>query len=184
MTIILMRHGKPDHQAAGRLSVQALADWCEAYDRSQVSDWPPPRTVHIARQAAVVVCSPLPRAQSSLSQLGLQPHEVNALFSEVAVPMLRTGAMELPTLCWLALLRLLWFCGYAGDAESLSHARQRAAAAAEKLIGYSDQGTVLLLGHGIMNKMIARELRKRGWQAEKHASSRHWSSAIYHRPFI
>ncbi|HAT23869.1 MAG TPA: histidine phosphatase family protein, partial [Pantoea septica] len=56
--------------------------------------------------------------------------------------------------------------------------------AADRLITLSEQGTVLLLGHGLMNKMIARELRKRGWQAEKHASSRHWSSAIYHRPFI
>ncbi|MDY0993720.1 MULTISPECIES: histidine phosphatase family protein [Pantoea] len=184
MKIILMRHGKPDHQAAGRQSVQALADWCEAYDLSQVSDGPPPRSIEIARQAAVIVCSPLPRAQSSLSQLGLQPHEVDAVFSEVAVPLLRTGAVQLPTLCWLALLRLLWFCGYAGEAESLQHARSRASAAAEKLIDHSRHGTVLLLGHGIMNKMIARELRKRGWQAEKHASSRHWSSAIYHRPFI
>lgn len=184
MTIILMRHGKPDHRATGRHNVQTLAEWCEAYDQSQVSDGPPPRSVEIARQATVVVCSPLPRAQSSLSQLGLQPHETDALFSEVAVPLLRRGAIELPTLCWLALLRLLWFCGYAGEAESLHHARSRASAAAEKLIAHSERGTVLLLGHGIMNKMIARELRKRGWQAEKHASSRHWSSAIYHRPFI
>jgi len=184
MKIILMRHGKPDHQAAGRQSVQALADWCEAYDLSQVSDGPPPRSIEIARQAKFIVCSPLPRAQSSLSQLGLEPHEVDALFSEVAVPLVKTGEVQLPTVCWLALLRLLWFCGYAGDAESLQHARSRASAAAEKLIDHSQQGTVLLLGHGIMNKMIARELRKRGWQAEKHASSRHWSTAIYNRPFI
>nr|MBA2815870.1 40-residue YVTN family beta-propeller repeat-containing protein [Candidatus Pantoea persica] len=85
---------------------------------------------------------------------------------------------------WLALLRLLWLCDYAGQSESLRRARTRAAQAAEKLIALSERGTVLLLGHGLMNKMIARELRKRGWQAEKHASSRYWSSAIYHRPFI
>ncbi|MGK3143233.1 histidine phosphatase family protein [Pantoea sp. C2G6] len=184
MTIILMRHGKPDHPATGRLSAQALAAWCEAYDLSAVSDGPPARSIHIARQAAVVVCSPLPRARSSLSQLGLHPHEIDELFSEVALPLLRASAVQLPTLCWLALLRTLWFCGYAGEAESLRRARSRASAAAEKLIDHSQRGTVLLLGHGIMNKMIARELRKRGWQAEKHASSRHWSSAIYHRPFI
>lgn len=168
MTIILMRHGKPDHQASGRRSAQALADWCEAYDLALVSDLPPKRSIHIARQAAVVVCSPLPRARSSLTRLGLHPHEIDGVFSEVATP----------------LLRLLWLCGYAGETESVQHARRRASQAAEKLIAYSQRGTVLLLGHGIMNKLIARELRKRGWQAEKHASSRHWSSAIYHRPFI
>lgn len=184
MTIILMRHGKPDHQTGGRLSAQALADWCEAYDMARVCDTPPDRSITIARQASVVVCSPLPRARSSLARLGLQPVEINALFSEVSVPLIASERLELPTLLWLTLLRTLWLCGYAGESESLLMARERAARAAEKLIALSEQGTVLLLGHGLMNKMIARELRKRGWQAEKHASSRHWSSAIYHRPFI
>jgi broad specificity phosphatase PhoE len=184
MTIILMRHGKPEQQITGRLSAQALADWCNAYDLSRVSDWPPDRSINIARLATVVACSPLPRAHSSLSRLGLSPHAVDHLFSEVEIPLLPVGQLQLPTTLWLTLLRLLWFCGYAGESESLSLARQRASLAADKLITLSQRGTVLLLGHGIMNKMIARELRKRGWQAEKHASSRHWSSAIYHRPFI
>ncbi|MCZ4059366.1 histidine phosphatase family protein [Pantoea sp. LMR881] len=184
MTIILMRHGKPDHQTGGRCSAQALADWCEAYDLALVSDAPPERSINIARQASVVVCSPLPRARSSLTQLGLHPQEIDDLFSEVAIPLLRSDRVQLPTTLWLALLRLLWLCGYAGESESVLHARNRASLAADKLIAFSRHGTVLLLGHGIMNKLIARELRKRGWQAEKHASSRHWSSAIYHRPFI
>jgi len=184
MTIILMRHGKPDHRAAGRLSAQGLADWCEAYDMAPVCDMPPDRSLTIARQASVIVCSPLPRARSSLTRLGLQPIHVDALFSEISVPLIASRRLEMPTLLWLALLRMLWLCGYANESESLLRARERAARAADRLITLSEQGTVLLLGHGLMNKMIARELRKRGWQAEKHASSRHWSSAIYHRPFI
>ncbi|MEZ3500267.1 histidine phosphatase family protein [Pantoea sp. KPR_PJ] len=184
MTIILMRHGKPEHRMAGRLNAQALADWCEAYDMALVCDTPPERSITIARQASVVVCSPLPRARSSLARLGLHPVEVDALFSEVSLPLVTSPRLELPTLLWLTALRMLWLCGYAGESESLLCARKRAARAADKLIALSEQGTVLLLGHGLMNKMIARELRKRGWQAEKHASSRHWSSAIYHRPFI
>lgn len=184
MKITLMRHGRPEHHSSGRLNARALADWCEAYDLAQVSDAPPDRSVAIARQASVIVCSPLPRAQSSLALLGLDPVEVDAIFSEVSVPLLPSERLELPAFIWLMLLRTLWLCGYASETESLKLARQRAARAAEKLISLSEKGHVLLLGHGIMNKMIARELRKRGWQAEKHASSRHWSSAIYHRPFI
>lgn len=184
MTIILMRHGKPDHHARGRLSAQGLAEWCEAYDMALVCDMPPDRSRAIAQQASVIVCSPLPRAHSSLTRLGLQPTEVDALFSEVSVPLIASERLALPPLLWLMLLRLMWLCGYAGESESLVRARQRAARAADRLITLSERGTVLLLGHGLMNKMIARELRKRGWQAEKHASSRHWSSAIYHRPFI
>jgi len=184
MTIILMRHGKPDHPGSGRFTARALADWYEGYDLADICDSPPPRSMAIAQMARVIASSPLPRARSSLTRLGLQPHEVDDVFSEVAMPLLPLERLHLPLTVWLALLRLLWLCGYAGHVESLTHARARARQAADKLVALSKQGTVLLVGHGIMNKMIARELRKRGWQAEKHASSRHWSSAIYHRPFI
>ncbi|HBZ17058.1 histidine phosphatase family protein [Pantoea sp. NPDC088449] len=184
MTIILMRHGKPDHPVTGRFTAQALAAWSEGYDQATICDSPPPRSVTIARQASVIVTSPLPRARSSLARLGLQPQAVDAVFSEVAMPTLPFARPHLPLSVWLALLRLLWLCGYSGHVESVQHARDRARRAADKLVALSQQGTVLLVGHGIMNKLIARELRKRGWQAEKHASSRHWSSAIYHRPFI
>lgn len=184
MTIILMRHGKPDHPVSGRFSASALADWCEGYDLADICDSPPARSMAIARKAHIIASSPLPRARSSLARLGLQPHDVDDLFSEVAMPMLPFERLHLPLTVWLALLRLLWLCGYAGHVESVKHARARASQAADKLVALSNQGTVLLVGHGIMNKIIARELRKRGWQAEKHASSRHWSSAIYHRPFI
>lgn len=184
MTIILMRHGKPDHPVTGRFTAQALADWCEGYDQADICDSPPPRSQTIARLASVIATSPLPRARSSLTRLGLQPHAVDEVFSEVAIPTLPFERLHLPLNVWLALLRLLWLCGYAGHVESVQHARERARLAADKLVALSQQGTVLLVGHGIMNKLIARELRKRGWQAEKHASSRHWSSAIYHRPFI
>lgn len=184
MTIILMRHGKPAHQTSGRINAQALAAWCEAYDMAPVCDSPPPRSLAIARQAKVIVSSPLPRARSSLARLGMQPSEIDALFSEVAVPLLPSERLYLSPALWLMLLYLLWLCGFAGRTESLRNARQRARQAADKLVALSRRGTVLLVGHGIMNKMITHELRKRGWQAEKHASSRHWSTSIYHRPFI
>jgi broad specificity phosphatase PhoE len=184
MTIILMRHGKPNHPVTGRFTARTLADWCEGYDQADICDSPPPRSQTIARLASVIATSPLPRARSSLTRLGLQPNAVDEVFSEVAIPTLPFERLHLPLNVWLALLRLLWLCGYAGHVESVQHARERARLAADKLVVLSQQGTVLLVGHGIMNKLIARELRKRGWQAEKHASSRHWSSAIYHRPFI
>ncbi|NIF22537.1 histidine phosphatase family protein [Candidatus Pantoea multigeneris] len=185
MTIILMRHGKPDHPNTGVLDAAGVAAWCAAYDLAGVCDHPPLRSQTIAANAGIIVSSSLPRARASLERLGLQPCEVNDLFCEVGIPQVKSKRLQLPTTLWLAVLRLLWLCGYQdGQAESLQHARQRAVLAAERLITLSQQGTVLLVGHGIMNKMIARQLRKRGWQAEKHASSRHWSTAIYHRPFI
>ncbi len=128
MTIILMRHGKPDHPVSGRFTARALADWCEGYDLADICDSPPPRSMAIARMARVIASSPLPRARSSLTRLGLQPHEVDEVFSEVAMPLLPFERLHLPLTVWLALLRLLWLCGYAGHVESLlmpEHGRVR-----------------------------------------------------------
>ncbi|MEM6051458.1 histidine phosphatase family protein [Erwinia sp. P7711] len=184
MSIILMRHGKPDHRVGGRLPALAMAQWCEAYDLSDVQDFPPEKSQWVAAMADYVVTSPLPRARSSLKKLGLEPACVDGVFSEVSLPTISLTYPHLPPSLWLSLLRLMWFCGYAGSVESFQQAEQRASQAAERLITFSSHGNVLLLGHGIMNKMIARHLRKAGWLAEKHASSRHWSTAIYHPPVI
>ncbi|MFS2222853.1 histidine phosphatase family protein [Pantoea sp. B65] len=184
MAIILMRHGRPDHQSPTRISALAMEQWCEQYNLSLVSDLPPERSVVIAQHADVIVTSTLPRALSSLEKLGMQANDSDALYSEVELPILPFAGLHLPPAFWLSFWRLLWFCGYSGSVESFKSASERARRAAQQLVRLSEQGTVLLVGHGIMNKMIARELRKRGWQAEKHASSRHWSTAIYHRPFI
>ncbi|WP_264289553.1 histidine phosphatase family protein [Duffyella gerundensis] len=184
MAIILMRHGKPDRQSSSRLTALAMAEWCEQYDLSLVCDLPPARSEMIARQADYVIVSSLPRAQSSLEKLQMQPQEISPLFAEVDLPIIAFPRWRLPPFLWLSVLRALWFCGVSGRVESYRDASQRAHQAADRLIERSHSGTVLLVGHGIMNKMIARELRRRGWQAEKHASSRHWSTAIYNRPFI
>ncbi|MEN5016912.1 histidine phosphatase family protein [Erwinia sp. Eh17-17] len=184
MTITLMRHGKPDHFQPGRRSALAMAEWCEAYDLAEICDLPPERSLRLAAEAQIIVTSTLPRARSSLAKLGKAPSQVDALYCEVAMPVMSLNFPSLPPLLWLPLLRAMWLCGYAGQVESYTQARQRAILAAERLIQLSAEGNVLLVGHGIMNKLIARRLRKLGWLGEKHASSRYWSSAIYHPPVI
>ncbi|MGD8165537.1 histidine phosphatase family protein [Pantoea sp. FN0307] len=184
MPIILMRHGKPGGLSPQHLSAKAMAQWIASYDSALISDMPPQRCIDLAAQAEIIVASPLPRALGSLEKLGLRATYTDAIFREVALPVLPLATPALPPTLWLSLLRLLWLCGYSGSVESFRHARQRARLAASQLISLSEQGTVLLVGHGIMNKLIARELRRQGWLAEKHASSRYWSSAVYHRGFL
>ncbi|WP_455819644.1 histidine phosphatase family protein [Pseudomonas cerasi] len=184
MTITLMRHGKPDHSMPGRRSSLAMAQWCEAYDLAEICDLPPERSLHLAAEADVIVTSTLPRAISSLEKLGKQASQVDAIYREVALPVMPLSFPALSPLLWLPLLRVMWLSGYAGQVESYAEAKQRAVVAADRLIALAADGNVLLVGHGIMNKLIARRLRHLGWLGEKHASSRHWSSAIYHPPVI
>ncbi|MTD27503.1 histidine phosphatase family protein [Erwinia sorbitola] len=184
MTITLMRHGKPDHYLPGRRSALAMAEWCEAYDLAEICDLPPERSLRLAADADIIVTSTLPRALSSLAKLGQSASHVDAIYREAALPVMPLAFPALPPLLWLPLLRAMWLFGYKGQVESYAQAKQRAIMAAEQLIQLSAKGNVLLVGHGIMNKLIARRLRHLGWLGEKHASSRYWSSAIYHPPVI
>lgn len=179
MTITLMRHGKSAHPNGGRCTAREMVAWCIAYDRAGICDTPPPHSLQQAQQATLVVSSPLPRARASLKALGRQAHEVATLYREAELPGLALRFPPLPPALWLVVLRLLWLCGYSGQAEPYRAARVRAARAADKLIELAQQGEVLLLGHGVINTLIARELRKRGWQGEKRASRRHWGSTVF-----
>lgn len=181
MTITLMRHGKSAHPTRGRFTCGEMVAWCIAYDRAGIADAPPEHSLQLAQQADILVCSPLPRARASLKALGRQAQEVATLYREAELPVPPLRFPALPPVLWLVLLRLLWLCGYARQAESYKAACARAARAADKLVDYAKQGDVMLVGHGVINRLIARELRKRGWQGDK-PGRRHWGCAVYRGP--
>ncbi|CAO95643.1 histidine phosphatase family protein [Erwinia tasmaniensis] len=181
MTITLMRHGKPHRSLTGRRSALAMAQWCDAYDLAEICDKPTDSSLRLAAQADIIVTSPLPRARSSLERLGKTASRIDSLYSEVALPVIPLAFPTLPPFVWLLLLRVIWLLGYSGKVESYAQAKQRAVKAAGRLSELAQHGNVLLMGHGIMNKLISRQLRKLGWRGEKHAGSRHWSSAVYRK---
>jgi hypothetical protein len=45
-------------------------------------------------------------------------------------------------------------------------------------------GTILLLGHGFMNLLIAGALRRREWKGPQIPSWRHWGYAVYDRDAV
>nr|WP_244309277.1 hypothetical protein [Pseudomonas duriflava] len=53
----------------------------------------------------------------------------------------------------------------------------------DKLVSLSEEasGTVLLLGHGIMNRLIAKQLKRRGWEQNVKQGSDYWSYAIFEK---
>ena len=66
--------------------------------------------------------------------------------------------------------------------DSFRTVRARAATAARLLQerGVHDD-VVALVGHGMMNILIARELRAAGWRGPRMPSRRHWGFGIYER---
>lgn len=79
------------------------------------------------------------------------------------------------------LLRIAWFLGAKHGCESYREAKERAIAAADFLIKEArENGSVCLVGHGVFNRLIAKELEKRQWQGTIHHT--HWSCSTYILP--
>lgn len=181
MSIILMRHGRPLLKPSAWIAPAAMGEWIADYERASVAAEPPVDSLALARTADCLISSTAPRALSSLAAMGLQAHLSDACFGEAGLPFALWRRPRLPPILWAACFRLLWLCGYARGSESLAAARLRASKAAQTLLKFAEQGSVLLLGHGVMNRLIAAELRAAGWSSDKQQRNAYWSASIYRR---
>ncbi|CAI8835865.1 hypothetical protein PS893_04746 [Pseudomonas fluorescens] len=175
-----MRHGQPKLVATDKMSALDMKDWIEQYNQSEITDQPvPDASMQLAATATVIVSSSASRALTSVQALGLKPALVDALFCEAQLPY---GHWKLPRLSpftWAFILRVLWLCGYSRRVESAGTARMRASTAARRLQSLASEGPVLLLGHGFMNRMIAKQLVADGWVRQKRNGSQYWSATVY-----
>ncbi|MCR0999250.1 histidine phosphatase family protein [Serratia rubidaea] len=182
MEIILMRHGKPSYTGSAKVASRAMADWVTQYNLSDTgSDTPPESSQLMASNASQVISSPLPRALSSLKALGREPDFINELFREAELPLFPIPIVRLSPLSWTVIFRVMWLCGISRQAERLGMAKTRAAKAADILVARANgsNGSVLLMGHGVMIQLIARELISLGWKQHRRLGKEYWSAGIY-----
>ncbi len=181
MKIVLMRHGRPDFDFSRWISAGEFARIAHEYDTAAIVDTPPPQAVAIARQCQAVVCSDLVRSPLSAAALGCENIVFSShLFRESPLPYPDSGNIRLGLSAWAVLLRTAWLVGYAQNGESFRAARQRAQEATRKLVELAQMhDTVLLVGHGVMNRLLAKVLRNQGWRETQAPGSAHWTFAIY-----
>lgn len=185
-TIVLARHGKPVARSRRAIPGRALADWVHEGDLLPLDPRhrPPDQLEQIARTASLIAASTLRRSLESVALLvpGYAPL-VDGIFREVYRPTaLRTG-LRMPPALWEVLTRLAWFAGWSPGVESYRAAGQRAALAAERLVVLArEHGSVLLVGHGFMDGLIARRLRRTGWRGPRFRPRRFWAFARYEHP--
>jgi broad specificity phosphatase PhoE len=73
--------------------------------------------------------------------------------------------------------------GFSRNGESLIDTRIRARQAAAKLIELAEgHRQVLLVGHGFMNRFIARELLRSGWAGPLKPGKGFWGYGVYEKP--
>jgi broad specificity phosphatase PhoE len=174
--IVVLRHGRVVLPAPRSVVPAQLAAWIAAYDQAKLDPTlpPPASTVEIALTCRLVVCSSLTRSQASALALGKAPDVTDELFDEFRLAYAPWRGPALLAQLWLVFFRLL---ALFGDHE---HDQTRARRAAAQLVRFArDGGPVLFIGHGLINRAIARELRAAGWRGPARPSTRHWAFSVY-----
>lgn len=183
MKIVLLRHGKPDIPEFGKLRASEILRWIESYNSAGImKDHQPSReAVEIANNCNAVVCSDLPRSVESAEALRIKGvNHIEPVFREMGLPYANWPSPKLSSSVWAALFRILWFLGYSSNAESLRAAKLRASSGANRLkeIAYNND-SVLLVGHGFVNRFIAKELLSNGWQGPANPGKKYWEFGVY-----
>lgn len=181
--IVLARHGRPAWDFRTPIRGNALADWVEAVDRAPLdpSSIPPAELCALTAASDCVAASPLRRSLESARLLAPKRLPlVDPLFREVFLPTAIGSRLRLPPKLWVFLARSRWYAGWSPGVESHAEARARAAAATGRLLTLAARHQrVLLIAHGVMNGLIAAQLRGRGWRGPWLRPRRHWAFAQY-----
>ena len=168
MEIILLRHGKPDIELKGNLNASKFKQLAVEYSQSGIQDIPSEQ-LKKCFDYHYVVCSDLTRSTESAEKLNLKNiHVSDALYRETDIPHFDKSFFSLPVIVWLILLRVMWVFGFSKNGESFSQAKIRSKQAAEKLILLAQENEkIVVVGHGLVNYLMGKQLRKNVWQASQ-----------------
>lgn len=183
MRIVLVRHGRPEPVSPTRISGPAIGDWVRAYDAVGIirSHAPPLPVLELARAANYFVASDLRRARESAAWLAnSRGVNIDADLREAALPESLGTPLTLPTGVWIVIARLAWFLNWSDARESVAAARARAARMAGRLTTLAaEHECVMAVGHGMFNRFVAAELRRRGWRGPTALPGGYWGAAAF-----
>ncbi|MGB3297587.1 MAG: histidine phosphatase family protein [Phormidesmis sp.] len=200
-SITLIRHGPPAVSLRQKVRGHQFRQFVERYDAAKITQraLPPLAVRQVVSQADYVFASSRPRAMHTAELLGvIAPPVVDPQFREIEFPVDFPRYLRFSALVWSVIALLLWRMGYSSRSESLARARARAYAAADLLESYlkgplpgcsegrgegrdEGRGAVVLVAHAGINRLIAKELRKRGWRGPRMPRSQHWGCTTYCR---
>ena len=185
MEIILLRHGKPIIPSMQKIKATSFINWITSYNDSGLCSTSKPSINALTRASKcnAFVCSHLLRSKQSAEALNIKKITLSeSQFNEAGLPSANWGILKLSPNTWAAIFRILWLFGYANNSESYKEAKIRASYSAQKLMGLAkEHESVLFVGHGIFNRLLAKELKSLGWSGPSNPGSKHWSFGIYEK---
>ena len=178
MEIIFIRHGPPEFDSSRWLHQSDLGQLLANYKASRVVRPAPADLLAelFAFSDKPVFCSTLPRCTDSAAALGFTDPVQMPELDEADLP--NPNWLKIPVSYQVAIiaLRFAWFLGYSEASDSYRATLKRADTAAAKLSDIARvHGSVLVVGHGIMNRLVSSRLRKVGWNADARSQTGYWS---------
>ena len=178
MEMLFIRHGPPEFDSSRWLHQYDLKQLLREYYVAPV-DTPAPveQVAAVGTYAAeVVLCSTLSRSIGSANALGFPDAIEMSELDEADLPCPKWLSIPVPYQAAIVVLRIAWLVGYSRDCNSYRVTQSRASDAATKLIELANtHGRLLIVGHGIMNRMVCRALKQEGWSVDKQDHTGYWS---------
>lgn len=183
MKIILLRHGKPILPHFDKMTGSEFNNWIDAYNNAALDNDCPPtdEALAISKSCNYAICSTLRRSIESSKELGLMKTvEISNGFIEAGLPSYNVFNLKFSNNFWLIFFRALWLLGCSPGAESYPQAKLRAKKCANKLVLTAEANeSVIFVGHGILNKLISKELIRLGWQKPSENKNSYWDFSVY-----
>lgn len=177
MKIILLRHGEPDFRRKWVRSAEEAKLALELYSRSRVTSTNHDQLTESTPFANVCVSSNLARAIDTAVHLGFENSKQLDLFNESELPCPDSLYLPLPWRVFLIVYRTLWFFGFKKNCPGREKDSERARLASQYLENLASKNlVVVLVGHGIMNRLISAELKNSGWRVSARSGNGYWSS--------
>lgn len=181
MRIFLFRHGLPSFDHSIMIEPDGLHHVLNEYSESVVTE--PPcyeiSALEMLTKDYIVVSSELPRARSSASILGFAQVVTSSNLNEANLPHPDTLPCRLPWRLILILCRTAWLLGYQRNAPGIQKDKEQAKKATAWLIDQArTHDDVVVFGHGVMLRLISKNLETDGWRTEMNSGSGYWSCRV------
>jgi len=181
-TIILLRHGEVDIDNNRKISAYQFKDWINQYNNSNIKHKIPEKdeVKSVLDKADIILASGLKRSSQSIEIFKKTAYKKENIFNEAQIPYTDWTTIRLTPKLWLIIFRTLWFFGYSKNSKSFKETKTLANKAAIRLITLTNQNNyIVLVGHGIMNRLISKVLIKHGWKNRKKSKNKNWAFSIF-----
>ena len=168
--ILLVRHG-PVSLARSPISGREIGRWVAHYNECSIDrTYAPPEAVsRLVASAGRVVTSNLRRCVESAAWLAPSADiQIDPELREAALPDSLGTSVRMWPGPWIVLARLAWWLNWRQSVEP------------ERLCLLArEHRSVAVVGHGIFNRFIARQLSRRGWCGPAMLPTAHWAIAKF-----